>query len=117
MMPSLWARYVTELRGGAVVFLEEEYGFMSYSLPHGDSVFVEDVYIVPECRDAVHALLMLSKVEAAGLKAEKTHTVFIVRVESAAAAYNLRIYLAMGFSPVSAESGNIWLKREIKAGE
>lgn len=118
MSESLWSRYIEELRGGATKFVEYEWGFISYSLPpQSDVVFVEDVYIVPESRDAAHAYSLLGAVEQAGRKAGRTHSLFVVRTDSINCAHNLRIYLAMGYVPVSAESGSIWLKRQMSEGE
>lgn len=117
MDPSLWSRYIQEIRSGRTSFIEKEWGFVSYSLPEGDSVFVEDIYIVPDFRDAAHAYALLGEVEQAGRKAGKSHSIFVVACASASAATNLRVYLAMGFVPVAADSGNIWLKRAFKEGE
>lgn len=117
MAPSLWNQYVTELLGGRTKLIEHEWGFISYSLPDGDSVFAEDIYIIPECRDAAHALRLLVEVERAGLSAGKTHTMFIIRLDSPQASYNMRIYLAMGFVLVLADNARIFLKREILKGE
>ncbi len=113
---SLWADYVTELRGGDVRFIEYEWGFLSYSLK-GESVFCEDIYIKPDYRDASHAYKLLGEAEQAGLAAGKTQSVFVVRTDSVDCAKNLKTYLAMGFSPCGAESGSIWLKRELSAKE
>lgn len=114
-MASLWAQYIAELTGNQTHFIEEEWGFISYSLPAGgDSVFVEDVFVVPAQRDAAHAYQLLGRAEAAGLADGRPYSVFVVQTDSPLAQQNLRIYLALGFSPIAADSGKIWLKREIQ---
>lgn len=115
-MKSLWARYIEEMFDGRVTFIEYEWGFIAYSFPpeYPDAVFVEDVYIVPEQRNASHALRLHAEVIRAGRKAGKKRSLFIVRLDSAACAENLRIYLAMGFVPCATGNGTIFLTRKFK---
>lgn len=110
---SLWARYIAELRGGKCQFLEYEWGFISYSYPEHlqDAVMVEDVFVVPEQRDAAHAYLLHNEVVGIAAAAGKRRSIFIVRTDSPLAANNLRIYLALGFVPIAAANGEIYLSR------
>lgn len=116
---SLWADYISELTSGRITFIEEDWGFISFSFPdHApDCVFAEDIYIVPGKRDASRAYQLLGRVEQAGLKSGKTHTLFTVRADAANASNNLRMYLAMGFLLVDSSQGTIWLKRQINISE
>lgn len=114
MAHSLWSKYIAELKGGTTNFFEEEWGFISYSFPEGDSVYVEDIYVMPEYRNAYRALDLLGRVETAAKGRGKTHSLFVVTCGLSGAAKNLRTYLAMGFEPVVADSGKIWLKRAFK---
>jgi hypothetical protein len=111
----MWADYIGELKAGKVTFIEETFGFISYSFPEGGTaIYAEDIYIKPESRDGAHAFNLLGKVEAVGKREGKTDIVFTVYVNSPGATQNLRIYLAMGFTVVEAQNGLIWLKRPIK---
>lgn len=48
-MKSLYAKYVEERRGAYVI--EEEYGFISFELrPTYSTIFIRDLYILPEYR-------------------------------------------------------------------
>lgn len=115
---SLWADYITELRYGTCKFIEYPWGFISYSVPEGgDCIFLEDIYIVPEHRDAARAYRLLSEVNAIGLELNKVNSVFIVRVDTPEASKNLRMYIAMGFTVSAADAGSIWLKRAITKEE
>lgn len=113
MAPSLWAKYSAELTDGQTTFIERPWGFISYSLTQEfpDSVFAADIYIEPDHRDAAHAYELLGEVERLGRADGRTHTIFVVNVTHANAAWCLRLYLGLGFKPFSAHNGIIWLKR------
>ncbi len=115
---SLWAKYIEETFPGHTQFIEYDWGFISYSFPeqYPDCVLAEDIYIEPSSRDCAHALQLHSEVMAEGRKRGKTHSLFVVRLDSPRCTENLRIYLAMGFVPCEANLGRILLKRHFKTG-
>lgn len=113
MAPSHWAAYVNEMLPGKVTFIEKEWGFVSYSL-QGDSVYIEDLYVVPAERNPSKLYELIKAAEEAGHLAGKVATLCSVRVDSPRCADNLRMHLALGAVPVSAESGTIYLKRKIE---
>lgn len=112
---SQWADYVNEVKGGTVTFIERDYGFISYSFPLNapDCIYAEDVYIVPEHRRSKKALELVTAVEDAGRKANKQYVLAVISVASFTSVESLKAHLAVGFVPVLAESGSIWLKRPI----
>lgn len=113
---SLWSAYVSELRRD-IVFIERDWGFISFSFPDfaPDCVYAEDIYVLPSRRGEGLALELIAQVEAAGRKAGKQNLLAIVKTVSLTCAESLKAHLAVGFVPVAAESGNIWLKRPIES--
>lgn len=120
MVPSLWARYIGELRGGSTTFIEKEWGFASYDfLPFAlDSIYIDDLYVVPERRKEGLAMQLIAEIEEAGRKVSKQFILTVVKTETATCTESIKAQLHVGFMVVATDSGNIWLKREIsKVGE
>lgn len=115
VQPSLWARYSEEITGGAITFVEKEWGFMSFSTPHQfpDSVLGEDLYITPDQRDASHAYQLLHELEDRGRELGKSSLVFVINTRHTNTEWKMRLYLGLGFKIFSAENGIIWLKRPL----
>jgi len=104
---SLWAQYRAEVSDS--VYLEEEYGFIAYSLLP-DAVLIEELYVVPEQRRTGLGLSLFCRVEELARTAGKSASLACVRLDSRAAAESLKTHLNVGFSPISAENGIIWLR-------
>ncbi len=111
MIPSLWARYIEELRDTR--FIEYEWGFISWSLME-ECIYLEDIYIVPEKRREGLALRLVEEAEEIGRKAGKAFSMAVIRLENKGHTESLKAHLAAGFVPFLTENGKIWLKRKIE---
>lgn len=117
MEQSLWAQYVRELRGDAAPqFIEYPWGFISFTQPRPETIYIEDIYVVPKERGGDLMYKLIGEAEATGHKLGASEVVCSVRVDSPSASRNLRIYLTMGAAPTSAHDGRIYLARKIKVG-
>lgn len=112
---SLWADYVTELRGPDFrKWLEYPDGFVAYSLPEGsDCIIIHDMYVKPELRKAKRGSALLEDVCEIGRTAGRKYVVAEIELAALTALGALRAQMAAGFVPVAAGNGSICLKREI----
>ncbi len=110
MSKSLWASYIAELRD--TVFIEKEWGFISYSLME-DCIYLEDVFVIPERRKEGLALRLVEEAEAVGRAAGRKFSMAVIRLENRGHAESLKAHLTVGFVPYLCENNKIWLNRRI----
>lgn len=116
---SLWADYITELRGPDFrSFLEYPDCFASYSLPAHipHALIVHDIFVRPELRRGGRGLALLRDLEAVGRKAGRTLILAELELGTRTFDVALRAQLAAGFSPISADNGIIVMQKEIANG-
>lgn len=111
MTPSMWIRYQRELRD--VQALEKEYGFVYYTILPTKVLHIEDVWIHPDFRSSGKTRELLAELEEIGRTSGCTQFLGHIDVISKTCTDSLRMQLALGFVPFSAEAGRIWLKRDI----
>lgn len=112
---SLWSDYIAELSGGTRRFIEKDWGFVSYSYPSWaqDSIFVEDMYIVPAERSSGRGSDLLEEVCEIGRLAGKRFVLANVEIDTEICVGALRAQLAVGLVPIGANNGKIMLRRPL----
>lgn len=111
-MPSLYARYLLEHHGDLII--EDEQGFATYRLlPDGRSVYIVDIYVVPEHRKLNFASTLADRVvEAAKIRgcSELLGTVVPTAANSTT---SLRVLLGYGMTLKSASDNLVVFSKSI----
>lgn len=112
---SLWAEYINELRGGKVSFIEQEHGFISWSFPEWahNCIMINDIYVRPDARMQGVGKLLLEQVCEIGRKAGRLYVTSELHLDTCIYAESMRAQIAVGFVPVAAENGRIFMRRSL----
>lgn len=111
-MKSLWFKYLAECGGDQAI--EHDWGFVTYRFVD-KSVYMPEIYIVPDKRRAGLATILVSEVEdiARKHKAEKLLGSVCMALPEHIRIASIKGHLSLGFVPVMAEHGKIWFSRDI----
>lgn len=115
---SLWAQYITELRGPVRHWLEYPDCFVSYSFPDWlpDCLIIHDMFVLPELRKSGRGKALLDDVFEAGRKAGKRYVVAELELGTLTFDMAFRAQTAVGFVPVGAKNDILCMKKEIPNG-
>ena len=115
MKASLWARYITELLGGERIFIERDFGFISYSLPKlpNDVLWLHDIYVVPDQRGEGRGRELFETACEVGRKAGRTYILTQIEIGTKIYTESLKAHLQVGLVPIAAEGGKIILKGDL----
>lgn len=115
-MKSLWFQYLEECGGDQVI--EYDWGFVTYRFVD-KSVYMPEIFVVPERRDAGLARILVSEVEdiARAAGAEQLLGSVCMNLPEHIKIGSIYGQLALGFVPVMAESGKLWFSLKINYGE
>ena len=107
---SLWAEYIKERENCET--LENEFGFLTYSITPGAACFIRDFFVLPECRSSGHGKSLWAELTMLAEKHGCTDFVAQVDARVANSTESLAIILSRGFKVVSAENNRIYLFME-----
>lgn len=111
-MKSLWFKYLEECGGDHVI--EHPWGFVTYRFVD-KSVYMPEIYIVPERRKEGLAKRLVDEVEKVGRTGgfEMLLGTVCMNLPEAIKIASIKGHLSLGFVPVMAESGKLWFSRPI----
>ncbi len=107
---SLFAAYLKE-RTDKQVF-ETRKGFIVYKFLQ-DAVYIEDIYIVPECRGTRFASKLADLVARKAKNKNLNSLLGSVDLRSKNACTSVEVLIAYGMRPFSAQNDAIWFKKDI----
>ena len=115
---SLWADYVTELRGPEYrQWLEYPDCFAAYSLPKAsECIIIHDMYVKPELRQDGRGKTLLEDLCEIGRKAGRRWVISEVEIATLTAATAMKAQLAAGFAPVSTSLETVIMRKELSHG-
>jgi len=110
---SLWAEYVSTQYGD--IFIEKDYGFISYEeLPEG--LYVKNIYVTPSEQGKGYGRKLMEEVVKLGIDMGKDYLLGSIQMTSPTKTDSLKAHLVGGFEPYTAETGILYLKKELKHG-
>ncbi len=115
MVPSLWAQYMTELRGGRITFIENEWGFISYEFPlwAQDSILALDLFVVPDKRRTGLGAQLMEQVMNIGRLSGKQWFLGHVELGTAISNESMKAHMGAGLVPISATNDKILMRRPL----
>lgn len=110
MKPSLWAQYKMERENKHV--LETEYGFVVYYYVN-DSVYLEDIYVLPQFRKTRVASELADKVAIIAKESECKSMIGSVATWDKNATKNIEILIKYGMKFNSSNENMLYFTKEI----
>lgn len=111
-MRSLYAQYLNEREGKQIV--EDERGFAVYSfLPELNSVYIEDIFVLPEFRNQNIASEYADNIAAEAKSKGFLTLIGTVRPSANGATTSLKVLLAYGFEVSSSEHDAIYFRKTL----
>ena len=107
---SLWAEYQSELLGAETI--ETDDGFVTF-FDQPDAIYISELYVRRDRRSARITNGFRDQIEAIARERGKLRLISSVKISTNTCSKSLMFNLAHGFVPFLAESGIIWLKKEI----
>lgn len=108
---SLYANYIKERQGDETVEVDE--GFATYRFPDAETVYLVDLYVLPDYRAKGLARLMGDRVAAIARKRGCKYMIGSVSLAARGAGSGMRVLLAYGMEPVSCGDGAVFFRKEI----
>ena len=111
MHRSLWADYQAETWGAKTI--EQDEGFICFQT-FPEHLYVQEIYVRPECRKEGVASKLAAKVEQIAVALGKSALTAKVDTAQRTAALSMQAQLGYGFVPFHAEGGIVWFRKELK---
>jgi hypothetical protein len=92
-----------------------EHGFLTYKFEKPDILFVNDVYVSPDKRGGSTYLKLAQCAEQIGYEAGCKHMMGVVYLNTNNPSLSIKSILAYGLSPISADQGKIFFRKDIHA--
>jgi GNAT superfamily N-acetyltransferase len=111
-MSSLYAQYLREKSTDHIY--EHEFGFATFRyLNDGNSVYIIDIYVVPEMRRQGYAFDLVDKIVKIAKENGCTELLGTIAVNSTYSSISLKGHLSYGLDIISAADNVIILKKDI----
>jgi GNAT superfamily N-acetyltransferase len=111
---SLFADYIREKNGDEII--ETEHGFATYRYVNEQTVYIVDLYIVPEYRKSNKAGALADKIVEAARRKGCTRLMGTVHPAAKTASASLRVLLGYGMRLVSSGPEFIIFEKDINNG-
>lgn len=108
---SLYSSYLSEKTDKEI--LETEHGFATYSFPDPQTVYIEDIYVLPKHRKTGEASLLATKIMGIAKERGCTKMVGTVQPSTKNSTDSLRVLLAYGMTLESSLNNLIVFSRSI----
>lgn len=109
-MKSLYARYIEEREGAGIIETEES--FVTYHL-YPDSIYLADMFIVPDKRNTGLHLELLAQVEEIGRKEDKKKIITSAGFGAAGLTDSVQTIINAGFSIHSGDQKLIYFVKNL----
>ncbi len=108
---SLYAQYILEHRGDEII--ENEYGFATYRYLNNDTVYIVDIYIVPEYRKSNKASVIADEVVRAAKLRGCVKLLGTVTPTAKNSTVSLKVLLGYGMTLQSSSADCIIFEKDI----
>lgn len=109
-MTNMWLEYEKERRG--LEYIQTDQGFITYKVLD-DECFIEDLFILPNCRRKGHATILANLVKEKAKLAECKYLSSNIDLKAIGAMESLALQLDYGMKPVAAHNNMLTMVKEI----
>jgi ribosomal protein S18 acetylase RimI-like enzyme len=113
-MKSLYAEYIAEREDKEII--ETDKGFATFKIFDNKECYLQDIYIIPECRKTGLATEMTDKIVEMAKEKGCNTLVGSVCVDDKYATRNMKVFLAYGMQIYKTAGTMIFLKKDITNG-
>lgn len=108
---SLYAQYAKEYTGRSVI--ETDHGFITYRYPDNNTVYIENLYVIPDFRQKSAASRMADIVIAEAKEKGCTRCLGSVVPSANNSTISMKVLLAYGFEIDSATNDFVLMRKDI----
>ncbi len=110
-MPSLYAQYAKELLNRSVI--ETDTGFVTYRYLDDNTVYIENIYVIPASRDARQSYELADAVAKLAKADGLTKMLGSVTPSAANSTISLKVLLSHGFKLKASANDIIYFEKEL----